>query len=101
MFPFNRLPKKVLADQFFPTKKIDVPGFKNILQKVYNDQMHSMEVVTHGEIELPNRKVLRVNPGDWVVVDETGMITIKNNEEFKNEYEPIDSCPTPQVSPQS
>jgi len=85
MQQYKRIEKQVKADQYYPYKLIEVPGFKNITQDLYNQNtLKTHTVCTHAHIET-SEGLLEVFPGEWVVVS-GNQIQIKSNKEFLEDF---------------
>jgi len=83
---YKRKQIDVMAEQFFPYKKIDIENFKNITEELYNNLSQKVSVVRKAEIKMAD-EVLEVLPGDWVVRMPDNKIVIRSNSDFLIDFD--------------
>ena len=89
MKKYKRIELTVEAQQYFPYTKIDIDGFRNIVEKVLDkDTMQEKQVVVAGEIRR-NDSALTLNPGDWVLVLPNGNIQVRQDHEFSSDFQEL------------
>jgi len=83
-------PREVDAVQYFPGKKLPIDGFSSVFIQ-YTDPatMQTEQLIKHGQIKTGDNVII-VKMGQWVLIDANNRLTIREHEDFINDYEKME-----------
>lgn len=86
MKKYKRIEIIIEAEQYWSMKKMDLPGFRNIIEKVLIPAtMENKLICNEGEFTVEGLQV-PLKPGDWVIDLGEGMYAVKSGEEFARDF---------------
>ena len=86
MKKYKRIEMIVEADQYWAMKKMDLPGFRNIIEKVLvPGTMEYKTICESGEFTVDGIQV-PLDPGDYIIKTPDGRHIVKKFHEFSSEF---------------